>query len=290
MLEQTGLVLEGGGMRGVYTAGVLEVLLENNIEFPYVIGVSAGACNAASFLSRQHGRNKKVNIEYAAHPEYLSFRNYIKKKELFGMDFVFGTIPNELVPYDYAAFHQNPTEFMIGTTDCHTGKPLYLSRNDYKEDLLLALRASSSLPLISPMVMFNGKELMDGGITDSIPLKQAEKDGFDKNVVILTRNEGYYKKPSKFTSVIHYKYGRFYPNLVQAIENRYDHYNQAIKEIERKEKAGEIFVIRPTLPLKVGRVEKNQKKLKDLYMKGYNDGKKALPTLLKWSEKNNVPS
>ncbi|HZG70764.1 MAG TPA: patatin family protein, partial [Chondromyces sp.] len=176
-INSTGLVLEGGGMRGLYTAGVLEYFLENDIEFPYVIGVSAGACMAASYLSKQLGRNAKVNIGYANDRKYLSFRNLIKNGELFGMDYLFNKIPNELVPFDYKAFEDNPSEFVIGTTDCKTGEPVYFSRKEYQADVLTPIRASSSLPFMAPIVSFQGFDLLDGGLSDPVPLKKAEQDG-----------------------------------------------------------------------------------------------------------------
>ncbi|WP_456274377.1 patatin-like phospholipase family protein [Bacillus sp. AK031] len=282
LFKQTGLVLEGGGMRGVYTAGVLEYLLEQDIEFPYVIGVSAGACIAASFLSKQKGRNKKVNIGFAGNPKYLSWRNYLRKRELFGMDFVFDEIPNKIVPYDYDAFHNNESEFVIGTTDCHTGKPVYHYRKDYGEDVLTPIRASSSLPFVAPVVKFQSRHLLDGGISDPIPIKKAEEDGFRKNVVILTRNKGYKKRPSKFNYFTKRKYPE-YSGLRDAMINRYSMYNETIDYLESEEKKGNVFIIRPDEPLKVGRIERNPQKLEDLYNQGYHDAKKHFSGLCKWA-------
>ncbi|MDX8343758.1 patatin family protein [Rossellomorea sp. YZS02] len=283
MINETGLVLEGGGMRGIYTAGALEYFLENGIEFPYVIGVSAGACNAASFLSKQNGRNKKVNVDFIRDPKYLSWRNYWKTGELFGMDYVFDEIPNKLVPFDYKAFHSNGTEFVVGTTDCHTGRPAYFSRNDYGEDLLTIIRASSSLPFVAPVVEFNSRHLLDGGISDPVPIEKAEQDGFKKNVVILTRNRGYYKKPSRFSFLVRKKYPQ-YPELHKTLMNRYLRYNQIIEEIEVKEKKGDVLIIQPQYPLKVSRIEKNPRKLDELYWQGYHDAESKLKQLVEWNQ------
>jgi predicted patatin/cPLA2 family phospholipase len=283
LFEQTGLVLEGGGMRGVYTAGVLEYLLENEVEFPYVIGVSAGACIAASFLSKQKGRNKKVNIGFAGNPRYLSWRNYIKNRELFGMDYVFNEIPNKIVPYDFNAFHNSQTEFVIGTTDCHSGDPVYHYRRDYGEDVLTPIRASSSLPFVAPVVEFQSHHLLDGGISDPIPVKKAEMDGFTKNVVVLTRNKGYKKSPSKFNYLIKRKYPQ-YPGLQEAMMKRYKVYNDRVEYLEREEEKGNVFIIRPQLPLKVGRIERNPKKLEELYNQGYSDAQSNFEKLLSWKE------
>ncbi|MGM0845356.1 MAG: patatin-like phospholipase family protein [Bacillota bacterium] len=281
LFNQTGLVLEGGGMRGVYTAGVLEYLLENEVEFPYVIGVSAGACIAASYLSKQKGRNKKVNIGFAGDPNYLSWRNYFKKRELFGMDFVFNEIPNKIVPYDYEAFQNSQSQFVIGTTDCHTGESVYHYRKDYGEDVLTPIRASSSLPFVAPVVEFQSRHLLDGGISDPIPVRKAEADGYKKNVVILTRNKGYFKNPSKFNYLIKRKYPQ-YPGLREAMMNRYKVYNDTVEYLEKEEERGRVFIIRPELPLKVGRIERNPIKLEELYNQGYRDAEQRYEELMAW--------
>jgi predicted patatin/cPLA2 family phospholipase len=281
VLNNVGLVLEGGGMRGVYTAGVLECFLEHEISFPYVIGVSAGACNAASYLSKQKGRNHTVNIEYVSDPRYLSWRNFWKNKQFFGMDFIFDEIPNKLVPYDYDTFYKNGTEFVIGTTDCHTGSPLYFSKNDYGQDLLTVLKASSSLPFIAEEISFKDKVLLDGGISDPIPIKKAKQDGFKKNIVVLTRNQGYYKKPSRFQFLVKKKYPE-YTGLQSAIKQRYQKYNETIHYLEEEEKNGNALIIRPTVPLEVGRMERNPDKLGKLYQAGYHDGENYLDKIRQW--------
>lgn len=198
-MVSSGLVLEGGGMRGVYTAGVLEYFMEKELYFPYVIGVSAGACMGASYVSRQKGRNKTVNIEYVSHPQYLSLGNYIRHKQLFGMDFIFDEIPNKLVPFHYDAFLKSDQTFKVGTTDCVTGEAVYYEKNDVEMDILTLLRASSSLPFIAPMIEYKGRKLLDGGIADSIPVKKSEEDGNVRNVVILTRNADYRKKKAAWS-------------------------------------------------------------------------------------------
>lgn len=278
MLDQFGLVLEGGGMRGVYTAGILEFLLDQELFFPYVIGVSAGACNAASYLSKQKGRNKRVTIGYASDPRYISWRNYFKNRQFFGMDFIFDELPKRHVPYDFDMFQQNPAEFVVGTTDCLTGEPVYFKKQDYGEDLLTVLRASSSLPFLAPEILFKDKILLDGGISDPIPLKKAQQDGFSKNIVVLTRNAGYMKKPSKFHFLVNRKYPE-YKGLQRLLQNRFQIYNETIAYIEEEEKKGNVFVIRPSEPLKVGRMERNPQKLEELYNQGYEDAKRSLPAL-----------
>jgi len=275
VLNQVGLVLEGGGMRGVYTAGVLEYFLENQLFFPYVIGVSAGACNAASYLSKQKGRNKTVTIEYAADPRYISWRNYFRNRQFFGMDFIFDEIPNKHVPYHYDVFYNSPSEFVVGTTDCKTGDPVYYKKQDYQNDLLTVLRASSSLPFIAPEITYKDKILLDGGISDPIPIKKAQRDGFVKNIVILTRNKGYEKKPSKFHFLVNRKYPE-YKGLQAALRNRYRIYNETVSYLEQEEKNGNVLILRPNEPLKVGRMERNPQRLAELYHQGYEDAKDAM--------------
>lgn len=283
MANQVGLVLEGGGMRGVYTAGILEYFLEQQLFFPYVIGVSAGACNAASYLSKQKGRNKIVTIQYASDPRYISWRNYVKNRQFFGMDFIFDEIPNKHVPYDYEAFYQNPSEFVVGTTDCLTGEPVFYKKQEYGKELLTVLRASSSLPFIAPEISFNNKILLDGGISDPIPIKKAQQDGFEKNIVILTRNEGYIKKPSKFHFLVNRKYPE-YKGLQNAMQNRYKNYNDTMAYLEEEERKGKVFLVRPTQPLKVGRMERNPARLEDLYWQGYEDARSSFDKIIKYAQ------
>ncbi|PLS01576.1 patatin-like phospholipase family protein [Neobacillus cucumis] len=281
MLNQTGLVLEGGGMRGVYTAGILEYFLEQELFFPYVIGVSAGACNAASYLSKQKGRNKAVTVNYASDPRYISWRNYFKNRQFFGMDFIFDEIPNKHVPYHYDVFYNSPSEFVVGTTDCMSGQPIYFNKQDYGSDLLTVLRASSSLPFIAPEIRYQDKILLDGGISDPIPIKKAQKDGFKKNIVILTRNKGYLKKPSKFHFLVNRKYPN-YTGLQQSLRTRYQIYNETLDYLEKEEEAGSVLIIRPSEPLKVGRMERNPQRLEALYNQGYRDAKASMHQIVSY--------
>ncbi|NMD69986.1 patatin family protein [Bacillus sp. DNRA2] len=282
MIENVGLVLEGGGMRAVYTAGVLESFLENDIYFPYVIGVSAGAANAASYLSKQKGRNQVVNIDYVTDPRYLSWRNFIKRREFFGMDFIFGEIPNKLVPYDFDTFYQSKGEFVVGTTDCLSGEPVYFSKQDYGTDMLTVIRASSSLPFIASEITFKDKVLLDGGISDPIPIKKAQQDGLKKNIVVLTRNSGYLKKPSRFHFLVKRKYPH-YNGLQTALMQRYQIYNETIHYLAEQEKLGNVMIIRPTQPIQVGRMERDPEKLSKLYFSGYQDGNRYLEKIMQFS-------
>ncbi len=278
-----GLVLEGGGMRGVYTAGVLEFFLEQELFFPYVIGVSAGAANAASYLSKQRGRNKKVNINFISDPRYLSWSNLIKTGQAFGMDFIFDEIPNKLVPYHYDEFYKSQSEFVVGTTDCITGEPVYFKKEEYGQDMLKIIRASSSLPFFAPEIHYKNKVLLDGGISDPIPIKKSERDGNKRNVVILTQNKGYVKKPSKLNFLTKRKYPR-YTGLQMALAKRYQLYNDTLAHLDEEEKKGRVFIIRPSLPLEVSRMERNPAKLEKLYQQGYEDAKQAIGPLAAWQK------
>jgi predicted patatin/cPLA2 family phospholipase len=280
-MKDIGLVLEGGGMRGVYTAGVLQFFMEKELYIPYVIGVSAGACNGSSYISKQKDRNKMVNIDYITHPDYISYRRFLKKKELFGMDFLFNDLPMKHVPFHFDTFINSEQRFVVGITDCHTGQPVYYDKEVLDIDLLTVLRASSSLPFVAPMVEFQGKTLLDGGISDPIPLKKSERDGNTKNIVILTRNEGYVKKkPSMFWLAKRHLKG--YEKLADALHNRYQVYNETITYMEQKEREGSVFILRPKRKLEVGRVERNPERLQALYNEGYNDAREQFESLCEW--------
>ncbi|GAB3058980.1 patatin family protein [Salinicoccus sesuvii] len=270
-MTNAGLVLEGGGMRGLYTAGVLEYFMSKDLYFPYVIGVSAGACMGASYLARQRGRNRKVNLDFVQDKRYLSFSNYIKKREVFGMDFIFDEIPNKLVPFDVKTLMNGAEEFVIGTTDCESGEPVYFKKSDYDERTIARLlRASSSLPFVASSVEYSGQHLLDGGIADPIPIRKAEADGFELNIVVLTKPRGYFKKPGKMSKIIKYKN---HPVINEKLATRYRVYNETLHYITRQEKAGKTFVISPSKTIKVGRAEKNKERLESLYELGWNDAK-----------------
>lgn len=280
--EAVGLVLEGGGMRGLYTAGVLEYFAEKQLYFPYQIGVSAGACMAVSYLSRQRGRNRAVNIAFAGDERYLSWKKFIRhRRELFGMDFIFDEIPNTLVPFDYEAFDQATEDFVVGTTDVSTGQPVYYKKGEPDFDVLKLLRASSSLPFFAPIVEYEGRKLMDGGISDPIPIRRAEADGCSRTVLILTRNEGYLKSRSRLKWLLQRKFGE-YPAFVETMLNRHRIYNETVAYIEQQARSGAAFVIRPRRPITVGRVEQSRPKLEALYRQGYEDAEAIYPDLIKW--------
>ena len=277
---ESGLVVEGGGMRGIYTAGVLDFFMEKNIYFDDCYGVSAGACHLSSYLSKQIGRSLKVTLDYINDKRYCSINSLIKTGDMFGVEMLYNRIPNELVLYDYETFNKFKGNFYSVVTNCKTGKAEYMKIQDMKEDIV-TVRASSSLPLLSRIVEINGEEYLDGGISDSIPVKKSIEDGHRKNVVILTRDKTYRKSKASFLNIFKIKYKK-YPNLIKAIEDIYKMYNDTIDFIEEKRKSGEVFVIQPKEPVNISRVEKDKTKLKALYDEGYNDAKECYEDLIKF--------
>ncbi len=276
---KSGLILEGGGMRGVYTGGVLEKLLEEHIFVDYIIGVSAGACHASSYISRQNGRNREVTIGYVNHPEYISVKNLLTKRELFGMDLIFDKIPNSLVPFDYERFNNATEEFVVGATDCLTGKAVYFEKQNRPEDVLSIIRASSSLPVMSQPVEFNGQYLMDGSIADPLPIRKALSDGVTKPIIILTREKGYRKKTSRFAKIMP-AFVRKYPAIAKQMEKRPWHYNETMEFIEQLEREGLALVIRPVNLYKIKGLERDPVKLETLYNQGYQDATDRFTELL----------
>ena len=282
-MDKIGLILEGGGMRGIYTAGVLDFFIDKNIEVDLVVGVSAGGCHAASYLSKQYKRAYHTNVDYVNDKEYLSFRNLIKTGSIFGMDLMFNKIPNELYLYDHDAFSKSKSKFTVVTTNCETGKAEYITLTDMKKDIMY-LQASCSIPMFANIVEIDGYKLVDGGVADSIPIEYAIKEGCKKNIVILTRDKTYRKNKVKFSSLIRRKYKK-YPNLVKSIENRHLNYNKSLDLVKELEDKGDALVIRPKSPVKVSQVEKNKDKLIALYNDGYNDAKDSYEKIIEFINK-----
>lgn len=268
--ENTGLVLEGGGLRGVYTSGIIRFFMDRSIEFPYVIGVSMGVCNGANYISLQPERNRIVNIDFVNDPRYISYYRLFLKGELFGMDFIFNTIPFSLVPFDMNTFYKNEAKFVIGVTDCETGDPVYYEKSELKDDLMDIFRATCSLPFLAKPVYFRGRILMDGGLTDPVPLGRSIADGNTRNVLILTRPKGYRKKPSHLYLAARLLYPRF-KGLHKALATRHKRYNDDMDRIDELERAGQAYVIRPDRAIGAGRVERNREKLFAAYNQGYED-------------------
>lgn len=272
--EKTGLVLEGGGMRGVFTCGVLDYFMDKKIRFPYTIGVSAGACNGLSYMSGQRGRAKFSNIDLLEQYDYIGVKYLFKKRNIMDFDLLFGEFPEHILPYDYDAYFSSPGRYVMVTTNCRTGRANYLEEKKDKKRIIDIVRASSSLPYVCPITYVDDVPMLDGGIVDSIPLLRSMEDGNEKNVVVLTRNRGY-RKTSKDMKIPHFIYKK-YPRLRVALSNRCKVYNQQLEMVERLEDEGRIHVIRPEKPVVVDRIEKDVNKLRDFYQEGYECAKKML--------------
>lgn len=273
-IKNTGLVLEGGGMRGVFTCGVLDYFMEQGIEFPYAIGVSAGACNGLSYLSHQKGRAKYSNIDLLDKYHYIGLKYLWYQHSILDQRLLYELFPEEILPYDYEAYFRNPTRFEMVTTNCVTGRACYLEEKKDKLRLLAIAKASSSLPYVCPITYVDGKPMLDGGIIDSIPVLRAMEQGYEHNVVVLTRNRGY-RKSEKDIKVPRFIYTR-YPRLRVVLSNRCKVYNQQLEMVERLEDEGKIIAIRPEKPVQVDRIERDTKKLTALYEEGYACAEKVM--------------
>lgn len=262
-----GLVLEGGGLRATYTIGVLDCLMDRHISVDYVIGVSAGACHGTSFVSRQRGRARRINNKYVSDPRYISLGNLARTGSLFGMDFIFNTIPHQLEPFNYEDFFTNPCEFWTGVTDMETGLPAYFPKTALNHDTTV-LQASSSLPLVGKPVAYQGRLYMDGGISDPIPVARALADGCDKLIVVLTRHRDYVKSPEG-KRLAYKRIFRQYPAMEKAMANRHLRYRESQALLRRLEAEGRALVLAPQEPLSIGRFETNLLRLEEVYQAGY---------------------
>lgn len=264
-----GLVLEGGAFRGLFTAGVLDALLDIGADFKYVIGVSAGATNAYSYISKQKGRNLEIMERFINHKRYVGYGNLIRCKSIMDLDFVFDEIPNKYCIFDYNTFYEYSGKMLVGVFNVESGEMEYFDK-DALDDKNMILRASCAIPLMFPFVKINGKLYADGGLKDSIPIKKSIADGNNKNIIVLTRNEGYIKKQSKASQFTYKLYKNKYPMLAEVLNNRYSEYNEQVKFCEDLEKKGEAIIIRPTIKMDVSRFERNKEKLKSIYQNGYD--------------------
>lgn len=267
---KTALVLEGGAMRGLYTAGVLDKFLEENIKFDAVIGVSAGALFGINYKSKQLGRALRYNLKYAKNKDYIGFSSFIRTGNVMNKEFCFDKLVNIYDPFDFKTYQNNKTLFYATVTNIKTGKAEYPLLTDLtKNNDMEFLRASGSMPFLSKPVKVNENYYLDGALADSIPIKKMEELGYNKIVVVLTRPSGYVKK-QKLSHLTKIKY-RKYPHLINTINSRYQKYNDTIKYIEKEESQNKIVVIRPTKDLHVHRLEKNLNKLEDIYNLGCQD-------------------
>lgn len=268
LTAKSGLILEGGGMRGVFTCGVLDNLMDRGVRFPYTIGVSAGACNGLSYMSGQRGRGKYSNIDLLKQYRYIGIKQLLLKGNIMDFELLFHTFPEQIIPYHYDVLAKCEEHFEMVTTDCRTGRACYFEEKHNPKRVIDIVKASSSLPFVSPISYVDGVPMLDGGIADSIPLLRARELGYDNNLVVLTRNKGY-RKPHKPTTVPPFFY-RKYPHLREAIRQHNALYNEQIDMVERFEAEGKLTVIRPLKPITVDRMERDTDKLLDLYNEGYN--------------------
>ncbi|MBQ1668820.1 MAG: patatin family protein [Prevotella sp.] len=275
--RKTGLVLEGGGMRGVFTCGVLDAFMKHDLYFNYVVAVSAGACNGMSYISRQPRRARLSNIDILAKYDYIGLKHLLRQGCIFDPDLIYDRLPNELIPFDWNTYFKYSHTFEMVTTNCQTGKSEYLSENKDKERCMSIVRASSSLPYVSKIVEVDGVPMLDGGIVDSIPVMRAIELGYEKNVVILTRNKGYRSKEKdrKIPGVVY----KNYPRLRVDLSKRVKAYNDQLELIDQLEEQGKITCIRPEKTMEVGRIEKDVQKLERLYEEGFTLGEKFCNSL-----------
>ena len=275
----TGLVLEGGGMRGVFTSGVLDAFMKHEVSFPYVVAVSAGACNGLSYMSRQPRRARWSNIDMLEKYDYISLRSLIRNGSIFDPNILYERFPKEFIPFDFKAYEANPTHYEMVTTNCLTGRAMYLHERHDQQRLTLIAKASSSLPFVAKITEVDGIPMLDGGIVDSIPIVRSIDTGHHENVVVLTHNRGYRSKgiDIKMPKLVY----RDYPRLRVALSRMTEEYNKQMELVERMEDWGEVMVIRPERPLEVGRITEDVDKLERLYEEGFALGERFIASYLR---------
>ena len=277
-----GLVLEGGAMRGMYTSGVLDAFLDEKIEFDDIIGVSAGTLFGVNFLSKQRGRAIRYNKRFSKKLNYMGLFSLITSKNIINKKFAFYEVPFKLDVFDNEEYKKSNTNFYATVTNVETGKPEYILLKDVFEQMEL-LRATSAMPFVSEIVDIDGKKYLDGGVSDSIPFEKCISMGCNKTVVVLTRDINYRKKPH--SDKIHKMFYKKYPEFIKVSSSRYKTYNESVEKLIELEEKGEVFVIRPSEPIGIGRLEKDPQKLQSVYELGFNDAKKNIEKLKKYLEK-----
>lgn len=275
--DNTALILEGGGLRGVFTCGVLDCFMDKGIRFPFTVGVSAGACNGLSYMSGQRGRAKSSNIDLMDKHHYVGFKYLLTQGCIMDYKLLFEDFPEKIIPYDYEAYFANTDRFVMVTTNCLTGKAEYFEEKTDSKRLMDIVRASSSLPYVAKITYVDGMPMLDGGIADPIPVEYAQSQGYERMVVVLTRNKGY-RKNEKQLPVPKFIY-RKYPELRKTLSSRNAKYNRTMEMIERLEDEGRMTVIRPVHPIEVDRMEKDTDKLRSLYQEGYELAESFLASL-----------
>ena len=272
---KTGLVLEGGGMRGLFTAGVMDVMMENGIRFDGIVGVSAGATFGCNYKSHQIGRVLRYNVRFKDDPRYMGLRSLLRTGDLVGAEFSYHTLPNELDVFDFEAYNNDPTEFHVVCTDVLSGEPVYHRLDQMYDEGLEWIRASASMPLVSRPVPLDGRLLLDGGISDSIPLRYFQEQGFERNLVILTQPKGFFKKKTKLMPLFHL-FMRRYPAIVEAMARRHMMYNEELAYLEEQEQQGNILLIYPQDIVPIGRTEQDEQKMRRVYAMGRQKAEEML--------------
>jgi len=276
---KTGLVLEGGGVRGIYTAGVLDVFMESNVGFDGVIGVSAGAIHACSYISGQKGRSIRYYKKYSTDPRFMGLSCWLKTGDVVGADFCYHELPDKLDVFDHDSFDKNPTPYYVTCANLETGVAEYIRLRNLRTEIDY-LRASASLPYFSRIVELDGKKYLDGGCVDSVPVEAFQKLGYERNVVVLTQHEGYSKKPEH--PLLPKLLYRKYPKFRDALLKRHERYNACLKRIADMEKTGTVYVIRPSRPLEIGRLEKDPVEIERVYNIGRADAERQLQKMINW--------
>lgn len=279
------LVLEGGALRGMFTAGVLDVLLEKKIEFSYVNGVSAGSLNGMNYISGQEGRSRDINLQFINDKRYMSARNIVRNGGIFNFHFLFGEISEQLMPFDARTFFASEQRFEVVATNCRTGRAEYFEKGKEPE-IIRAVAASSSMPILSSMISLNGRRYLDGGIAEPIAYRRAMEQGYKKNVLVLTRQRGF-RKPAipRPLALAYRRHYRQYPQLVGRLLQIPDHYNRIQEELEGLEDSGRIFIIRPPEPVLISRTEKDTRRLRELYETGRKEAEERLPAMEEYLKK-----
>lgn len=273
------MCLEGGSLRGLFTAGVLDALLDNEVYIEYVNGVSAGSMNGMNYISRQRGRSKRINLKYLHDKRYISYKNMFKSRQIFNFDFLFDDISNKYDIFDWESFNDKAKKYEVVATDVITGESRFFDKNNCS-DIISAVKASASMPVMSKMIDVEGRKYLDGGISTPIAYKRAFDVGYSKAIVVLTREEGYRKKPvNKINESIYKRYFKPLPNLVEKLMTVPERYNRMQEEMEELAKDGKLLIIRPQNKVTVQRLEHNSVKLEKLYNEGYEEGLKNIENI-----------
>ncbi|CAM5781691.1 MULTISPECIES: patatin-like phospholipase family protein [Brevibacillus] len=284
-MDSFGLVLQGGGMRGIYTSGVLDCFLEHELIAPYIIAVSAGACNALAYVAREKGVGKYMFIEHLCDMRHFSLRNLYRHGCMVGMDFIFEELPRRILTSSFQGLAQAPEKLVVAATDFKTGESIYFSKDEHDQELfLLAVRASCSIPLLSGTVCVQGAKMLDGGLADPIPIGKAIEDGNERNIIVRTGTEEFIRQPANLAWATDRLFPR-YKHLMRVVFDHHRRYNDTLARIRQLREEQRAFVIAPSRPMNIRRVERNRNRLMELYTLGYEDAKRSLRPLYQWLEK-----